>query len=229
MQSLYYNKKKETHITMQTKTTAENLIYTGRYPFHKFGTQTDRHFVKPDPNDPHYPISGPNDATKYVVAVSLRTLTNFTGTQQDNFYLITLPSVIDRPRSIQIVGTTIAHLDTSNIAIKTVYVQSPIVKQSGYHFITTSNISTTNTDELVGVIRVPHISVIGTVFTIATNQVIMKSPIKDQGYGRIIGIPVRFLDNRGESLTLGTDLDLDGELILQLECDTYNPTKLSRG
>lgn len=84
--------------------------------------------MKPDPNDPPYPISGPNDATKYVVAVSLRTLTNFTGTQQDNFYLITLPSVIDRPRSIQIVGTTIAHLDTSNIAIKTVYVQSPIVK-----------------------------------------------------------------------------------------------------
>jgi hypothetical protein len=136
--------------------------------------------------------------------------------------------VIDRPRFIQILGTTVAHVDSTNTAIKTVYVQTPIVKQSGFHFITTSNVSTTNSDELMGVIRVPHVSVVGSVFTIATNHVIMKSPIKDQGYGRLIGIPVRFLNHRGESLALETDLDLDGELILQLECDTYNPSKLSQ-
>jgi hypothetical protein len=156
--------------------------------------------------------------SKFVYAISLRSLTNYTGTTEDNYYLITLPSVIDRPKTIQILGSTIAHLDSSNNGGKTVYVQTPIVKQSGFRFVNSNDTVVSNSDELMGVVRVPNVASSSVVFTIATTQVIMRALIKDQGYSQLIGIPIRFLNNRGESLALGEDLDLDGELIIQIEC-----------
>ena len=96
---------------MQTNTSAQNLIYTGHYPFSNFGSQTDRRLPKPNPNRELKPINGPNDTTSYHCMISLRTLTRYTGSEDDNYYLITLPVVIDRPKTIQITGTTIGHIN----------------------------------------------------------------------------------------------------------------------
>lgn len=213
---------------MQTNTTAKNIIFTGQYPYSNFGPQTDRHFPRPDPNSVANPITGPNDIIRHTYVISMRTLTDYTGSQADNYYLMTLPCVIDRPKTIQILGSTIYHVDPAFTGNKTVYVQTPIVKDSGFRFVNTSNVTVSNSEELMGVIKVPSEATSGAIFSIATTQVIMRPSIKDQGYSQIVGIPIRFLNNRGESLGLETDLSLDGELIIQIECETYNPNKLQR-
>ena len=214
---------------MQTKTTAENLIYTGRFPFQSFGSQTNQHFPKPHPDRALQPITGPNDTTVFHFAISLITLTKYTGSDEDNYYLITLPSVIDRPKTIQISGNTISHNETG-VNYKTIMIQTPIVKQSGFTVETTANTTTTSTDGIMGILRVPHYSNIDNMFSIATTQVITRVPIKEQGYSQLIGIPIRFINNRGQALSVikdSTDGDIsaDGELMFQIVCESYNPTK----
>ena len=214
---------------MQSKTSAQNLIYNGRYPFTQFGIQTDRNFPKPDPNRTPQVTTGPNDITQYNFVISLRTLTPYTGSDAENFYLITLPSVIDRPKSITITGNTIGHLE-SGVGIKTILLKSPIVKQSGYTLDTIGNSTTTSSDSVIGVIRAPHSSNVNTISTIATTQVRMKVPIKDQGYSQLIGIPIQFIDSRGRPLSIikdsnDCDVSADGEIMMQIECESYNPAK----
>jgi hypothetical protein len=116
--------------------------------------------------------------TTFHFIISLRSLTDYTGSDAENSYLITLPSVIDRPKKIQVVGNTIGHQE-SGVGIKTILLQTPIVKQSGYTLDTISNTTTTSTDGVMGIIRAPHISNASNIFTIATTQVIMQVPVKD--------------------------------------------------
>jgi len=123
-------------------------------------------------------------------SISMRSLTRYIGSQEDNFYLMTLPTIIDRPTSIQILGTTMSHLDESVTGFKTVYVSTPIVKQSGYHFVTSNDESVAKADAIMGILRIPNVTNVGTVFTIATNQVIFRAQLKEQGYARLVGIPV---------------------------------------
>lgn len=214
---------------MQTKTTAENLIYTGRFPFQSFGSQTNQNFPKPNPQRALQPTTGPNDTTVFNFVISLRTLTKYTGSDEDNYYLITLPSVIDRPKTIQVSGNTISHNETG-VNYKTLLIQTPIVKQSGFTLDTITNTTTTSTDSIMGILRVPHASNIDTMFSIATTQVITRVPIKEQGYSQLIGIPIRFLNTRGQALSIvkdSTDGDIsaDGELMIQIVCESYNPAK----
>lgn len=215
---------------MQSNASAKQLIFNGRYPYSNFGAQTDRNYPKPDPNRIPQPTTGPNDLTTYNFVVSLRTLTKYTGSDAENFYLITLPSVIDRPKEIQIMGHTIGHNDSST-NIKTVLLSTPIVKQSGYTLDSTAeNATVTSSDSVMGIIRVPALSNVDSIFTIATTQIIMKVPIKDQGYSQLVGIPVQFIDSRGRALSVikqnnDGDLSADGELMIQIVCQSYNPTK----
>ena len=214
---------------MQSNTSANNLIFNGRYPFSQFGSQTDRNYPKPDPNRTPQLTTGPNDITTFHFIISLRSLTEYTGSDAENSYLITLPSVIDRPKKIQVMGNTVGHQE-SGVGIKTILLQTPVVKQSGYTLDSISNSTTTSTDGVMGIIRAPHISNASNIFTIATTQVIMQVPVKDQGYSRLVGIPIRFLDNRGRALSVvkddpTSDLSADGEIMLQIQCETYNPTK----
>ena len=213
---------------MQTRTNSQNLIYTGHFPFQKFGSQTDRNFKKPV-NDQQKYISGPNDITQFNFIISLRTLVPYTGNDAINSYLIRLPTIIDRPTHIQITGNTIGHLDnsTTGLGIKTILLESPLVKQSGYSLKTNENITVNQGDGIIGVIRIPHIDSVQQISTIVTSQVMFKVPIKDQGYATITGIPIRFLDSRGKALSIDEnngDLSPDGELMIQINSKTYNPT-----
>lgn len=215
---------------MQTRTTAQNLIYTGHHPFNAPGPQTDRHFPRPDPNRRPIYNTGPNDIIQHSFVISLRTLTQYTGTATDtNAYSMRLPTIIDRPTHIQITGNTIGHLDntTTGLGVKTILIESPIVKQSGYHLETTANTSITMSDGVMGLIRVPNANNTSQIFTIADTHIDMKVPIKEQGFASLVEIPVRFLDNRGTPLSIGSggDLSPDGELIFKIDCLAYNPQR----
>lgn len=72
-----------------------------------------------------------------------------------------------------------AHLDESVTGFKTIYVSTPIVKQSGYHFVNSNNESVTKSDAMMGILRIPDVANLGSVFTIATTQVIFRADIKE--------------------------------------------------
>jgi hypothetical protein len=72
-----------------------------------------------------------------------------------------------------------AHLDDSVSGFKTIYVSTPIVKQSGYHFVNSNDESVTKADAIMGILRIPDVASVDSVFTIATTQVIFRAEIKD--------------------------------------------------
>ena len=205
---------------MQSLATS-NMIYSGRHPFTNMGSQTDRKMNKP--TQQRAPMDSPNDTQVYHFLISLKTLQKYTGDNDDNYYLITLPTIVDRPKQITILSSSVSHLDTSNTnKVKTVLLRSPLIERSGFR----SSVSIS--DELMAVLRVPHETRMETIVDITTTISKMTVSVKEQGFSRIIGIPILFTDaSTGQSLSVKTDGDInpDSEILIQIETNSYNPSK----
>ena len=104
------------------------------------------------------------------------------------------------------------------------------MKQSGFTLESNENATITASDGIMGIVRIPP-ATSNEIYSIQTTNVDFKASIKEQGYAQLIGIPVRFLNARGESLLVSKDnpsvgdVSADGELMFTIECDTYNPAK----